>query len=342
MPSAPSAAAPSSAPPVPRPPEEERGLLASLREERDALLASLQQAMGRVQCLTEESAQQQQRHDAQRQRDQQTFGQNLERLLEEKARLLEEVEIMQTQKDQTTERLVEAHQQLSVQQRLAEEAGTWRQQHAEAVEALQRALAEAQSGREAQHGAAVRLRAVETERDAANTLLVAQEASAREQSRRLDESRELLEAGVAELQAADAARRRLVVEAHAVTAALAEAEGAFEQLAQQLAAAQEAAACGALAQRRAEEDAASATKVAEARARDAEGASLALANEREAAAAAARDAREAAAALTAERNAAVDDAAAQRRVADSLKLELKKVMARQARQGGGAPAAAET
>ena len=316
--------------------------MATLREERDALLASLQQAMARVQCLTEEAAQQQQRHDAQRQRDQQTFGQNLERLLDEKARLLEEVEIMQTQKDQTTERLVEAHQQLSVQQRLAEEAGTWRQQHAEAVEALQQALAEAQSGREAQHGAAVRLRTVETERDSANTLLVAQEASAREQARRLDESRELLEAGVAELQAVDAARRRLVAEARTVTAALAEGEGALEGLAQQLAEAQAGAARGAHAQRRAEEGEASMGKVAEARGRDAECALGALTNERQAAAAAAHEAREAVAALTAERNAAVDEAAAQRRVADSLKLELKKAMARQARQGGGAPEAAGT
>ena len=59
-------------------------------------------------------------------------------------------------------------------------------------------------------------------------------------------------------------------------------------------------------------------------------AAAALTQAKAEAAAALCEAREEAAALVAERNAAVDEAKAQRRVADSLKLELKKAMSRQA------------
>lgn len=74
----------------------------------------------------------QQERKRERERDLDTWQENLARLLSEKARLLEEVETMQGQKDGITEALVRAHQQLREHNRLAEERDAFKVQYSEA------------------------------------------------------------------------------------------------------------------------------------------------------------------------------------------------------------------
>ena len=161
---------------------------------------------------------------------------------------------------------------------------------------------------------------------------VREEAAAAQRAARRVQLRE----AEAEAHATGAIQRTLTTELRAAEAALAdadEARGAARRAA--------AAAAAAVAARSAEAEAAAAAEHAACRLRDATAAAAALEGARAEAAAALTQAKaeaaaalceahEEAAALVAGRNAAVDEAKAQRRVADSLKLELKKAMSRQA------------
>jgi hypothetical protein len=74
----------------------------------------------------------QQERERERELDLSTWQNNLSRMLADKARLLEEVETIQGQKDGITEALVRAHQQLREQSRLAEERDAFKVQYNEA------------------------------------------------------------------------------------------------------------------------------------------------------------------------------------------------------------------
>jgi len=114
-------------PPPPRTPACE-GCTARLTQVRQLQVSLADQAH----ALREERARE-------RQLDLQTWQDNLSRMLEEKARLIEEVEMMQNQKDGITEALVRAHQQLDEQARVHEERDMYQRQHgAASVELLQR------------------------------------------------------------------------------------------------------------------------------------------------------------------------------------------------------------
>eukprot|EP00967_Tisochrysis_lutea_P155031 scaffold309329_cov30-Tisochrysis_lutea.AAC.2 len=83
-------------------------------------------------CLADTKHTLQKEREQERQVDLNTWHENLARLLEEKARLIEEVETMQNQKDGITEALVRAHRQLKDQGRVAEEREMFKQQHNQA------------------------------------------------------------------------------------------------------------------------------------------------------------------------------------------------------------------
>ena len=270
-----------------------------------------------------------------------TVERNLGRLLDEKARLLEEVEVLQGQKDAVTEMLVRSHLQVEEQSLLAEEVATWRGEHARSVEAQQQQAAEGARGLEREAAAAARCVAMAAERDEARHALTRVRDGA--EAAQCAARREHLRQAEGEVLARGAIQRVLTAELRAAEAALADADEA-RSAARRAA----AAASAAVATRSAEAEAAAAAEHAACRLRDGTAAAAVLEGVRAEAAAALAltkaeaaaakgvveaalgEAREAAAASVAGCNAAADDAKAQRRVADSLKLELKKAMSRQA------------
>ena len=305
--------------------------VATLQGERDAARAGEEEQRQAVLQAEEEMR----RRETQRHDDQLTVERNLGRLLDEKARLLEEVEVLQAQKDAVTEMLVRSHQQLEEQALLAEEVLTWRGEHARSVEAQQQQQAEGARGLEREAAAVARSAALAAERDEARQALTIarDEAAAAQRAARRVQLRE----AEAEVHAKSAVQRILTSELRAAEAMLADADEARGAARRAAAAAAAAAAetCSA------EAEAGAAAEHAACRLRDRTAAAAVLEGVRAEAAAALTltkaeaaaalcEAREVAAALVAERNAAADEAKAQRRVADSLKLELKKAMSRQA------------
>ena len=117
-------------------------LVADLTAERDSYLAGMTEASERLAVTREAASRADEAHTRERKDDTRLFQANLQRLLVEKAQLHEEVEAIGGQKDALTEALVKANHALLGLQQMQEERDTWRTQHADAAERLQRAHAE--------------------------------------------------------------------------------------------------------------------------------------------------------------------------------------------------------
>lgn len=297
--------------------------LGVLDAEREQLAANLSASATQLARLN-------QIHTQERKDDTSLFQENLQRLLSEKARLLEEVEEATKQKDVLTEALVHANGQLGHAARLSEELATWKAQHAEATERLQRALSERDGAKasaaaltkqlEAARGAlgshAQGVERLRAELDASSAQAAALATKGRREARdRAALARELRDVESAWRSAADgadAADALLRCQVATCVASLAECEHGAE-------------AASSLARRKSD---AAAAASAEARA-----AQAALVEVREARDDAAKrtsvDHHETSrqlGALAAERDGALAELASAKRVAESLRLELKKAM----------------
>ena len=304
--------------------------LPALQKERDSYLEGMLQATRRATASEEARA-------AERKGDKELYAANLQRLLEEKAQRMEEIEVLQAQKDRSMEQLVTASRQSGFEQQLRDELELWKGNHRATTEELQAADAERQRLADA-------LRVEEEARIAAAARaegLVAQLADLTLQLRHAAE-RHAAATRSADEHAATAAVRG--AEGTALAAALRDVDDdelsarvapALDALRAELAAERVAVRCCALSL--AESDRESGASAAEGRR------CAALAAKREDEAAAARgelererrraaadhaEATAAAARLGAEGDTARAELAAQRKLADSLKLELKKALAR--------------
>ena len=76
--------------------------------------------------------------------DKELYAANLQRLLEEKAQRMEEIEVLQAQKDRSMEQLVTASRQSGFEQQLRDELELWKGNHRATTEELQAADAERQ------------------------------------------------------------------------------------------------------------------------------------------------------------------------------------------------------
>ena len=303
--------------------------LPALQKERDSYLEGMLQATRRATASEEARA-------AERKGDKELYAANLQRLLEEKAQRMEEIEVLQAQKDRSMEQLVTASRQSGFEQQLRDELELWKGNHRATTEELQAADAERQRLADA-------LRAEEEARIAAAARaegLVAQLAELTLQLRHAAE-RHAAATRSAEEHAATAAVRG--AEGAALAAALRDVDDdelsarvapALDALRAELAAERVAVRCCALSSRRATAERCECGRgcrcaaLAAKREDEAAAARGELERERRRAAADHAEATAAAARLGAEGDTARAELAAQRKLADSLKLELKKALAR--------------
>lgn len=96
----------------------------ALSREKDSYLAGMRQASERMVILRSQSETSEQERATERREDGELYQKNVARLLAEKKDLLDEVEMMQRQKDELTEALVTAHRQQAHSARLQEEMQT--------------------------------------------------------------------------------------------------------------------------------------------------------------------------------------------------------------------------
>ena len=178
-------------------------MLVSEREETKARLAEARARLASLDDL----------HTQERKEDTQLFQSNLQRLLADKARLVEEVEEGARQKDVLTEALARVHQELRHSQRLNEERGLLAAQHSEVTERLQSALSERDKAR-------VELQTRDKQLEATRGALAAH-------ARGVERLRAELEAATVKSGAVAARARRDETERHALTAELLDVERAW-------------------------------------------------------------------------------------------------------------------
>ena len=297
-------------------------LLVSEREEAKSRLAEARARLASLDDL----------HTQERKDDTQLFQSNLQRLLADKARLVEEVEEGARQKDVLTEALARVHQELRRSQRLNEERGLIAAQHSEVTERLQSALSERDKAR-------AELQTRDKQLEATRGALAAH-------ARGVERLRAELEAVTVKSGAVAARARRDETERYALAAELIDVERAWAAAfadaheVRSLRSAEVSACLGAISE--ADQEAAEALSTARTQLALADGARL-DAEAARSALAAFREVRDAKASLSvasreqsesqlrqlsAERDSYLAELAAQKRISESLRSELKKALQR--------------